>query len=116
METRYVTDAPGGTASATRTNSPRTPNDGSDHTSGSRTDSASADRGPRCRRTSTASSGVSPTLVMVPDTVTTGTPASVPTAAPPPPPAPAGSFAPSRTRGVSSSMLILASAGAGSGM
>ena len=103
-------DSPGPSDSVTRWNSPRSPNDGSDHTSGSRTAVASDARGPRWSRTSTASSGVSPTLVMVPDTVMSGTPESVPIAPPP-----AGAE-PSRTRGLTSSIEIEASAGAGLGM
>ncbi|MFD2395135.1 hypothetical protein ACFSSF_16905 [Dietzia aerolata] len=93
-----------------RSNSPCTPNDGSDHTSGSRIADASVARGPRCRRTSTASSGVSPTLVMVPDTVTSGTPDSVPTAWPP------ENALPSMISGVISSIAIRANAGAGLGI
>ena len=50
------------------------------------------------------------TLVMVPETVTVGTPASVSTAVPPP------ADGPSSTSGVSSLIEIRASAGAGLGM
>ena len=93
----------------TRWNSPRTPKDGSDHTNGSRTSDELAARGPRWSRTSTDSSGASPTLVMVPVIVISGTPDSVPTALPP------GDESPSRTSGVSSSIVIRASAGLGLG-